>query len=198
MYRPIQVASPKRRANVIAKARYSLYKSELREDFLSKCGYCDTSDHYSGGKRGYHIDHFAPKSKFAHLKNDYGNLVYCCPICNIGKSNDWPGNDPLVSFVGDKGFVDPCHADYGTHLARSLVGEIVPLTGLGAYIHKKLRLNLKRRQICWLLDRMEEQLEQLRKMLENKKFEADKDEIKALCELQGEYFKYMGQLKRAE
>ncbi|MFW8696104.1 HNH endonuclease, partial [Mesorhizobium japonicum] len=75
---------------------------------MSKCGYCDTPDYYSGGRTGFHIDHFAPKSKFDLLKNEYNNLVYCCPICNLGKSDDWPGDNPNTSFMGDIGYIDPC------------------------------------------------------------------------------------------
>ena len=197
MYHPIHSAVPKRRANVPVKARYSSYKIELREDFFYKCGYCDTADHYSGGRRGFHIDHFAPKSKFKNLGNTYGNLIYCCPICNIGKSDDWPGTNPAISFVGDTGFVDPCDPTYQNHLARDIDGKIIPLTPLGKYIHKKLRLSLKRRQVCWLLDRMEKQLELLRAGIEAKGYD-DKIGVKALCDLQVEYFKYAGIIKRDE
>ena len=190
---PIQVARPARRTSVQPKARYSLYKIELREDFVSKCGYCDTPDYYSGGKSGFHIDHFAPKSKFDALKNEYSNLVYCCPICNIGKSNDWPGNSSSISFIGDVGYVDPCHPDYHDHLARGVDGAILALTPLGVYIHKKLKLNLRRRQVCWLMERMEQQLTQLAKIAD--KPGAESEEVKALCKLTLNYFKYAGILK---
>jgi len=192
---PIQTARPSRRSNVTAKTKYSYYKQELREDFLSRCGYCDTLDFFSGGRRGFHIDHFAPKSIFDALKNSYGNLIYCCPICNMGKSDDWPGTDPLVSFVGDIGYVDPCDPKYHDHLERDTSGKIIAKTALGSYIHRKLKLNLRRRQLCWLLERMESQLEQLRTMLKNKNYSGDPSEIEAFCKLQENYFRYLGILK---
>ncbi|MDU8456213.1 HNH endonuclease [Pseudomonas syringae group sp. J254-4] len=191
---PIHTCRPERRAAVEQKTRYSLYKLELREDFISKCGYCDTPDYYSGGKRGFHIDHFAPKSKFHALKNEYSNLVYCCPTCNIGKSDDWPGESSDTSYIGEVGYVDPCHPDYHNHLARGGDGAILPLTPLGAYIHKKLKFSLRRRQICWLMERMEHQLIELAKIAA--KSEGESQEVKALCELTLKYFEYAGMLKR--
>ncbi|MBP5059624.1 HNH endonuclease signature motif containing protein [Pseudomonas chlororaphis] len=196
MYYPLQSSRPQRRTTVQQRARYSLYKPELREDFVSKCGYCDTPDYYSGGKRGFHIDHFAPKSKFEQLKNEYTNLVYCCPICNIGKSDDWPGDNPSMSFMGDIGYIDPCSENYADHLARSPDGTIVALTPLGGYIHKRLKLSLRRRQICWLMERMEEQMTQLARLAKDKQSELGSEEVQTLCELTLEYFKYAGFLKR--
>lgn len=191
---PIQIARPVRRATIEPKTRYSLHKVDLRLDFVSKCGYCDTPDYYSGGTRGFHIDHFAPKSKFAELKNEYTNLVYCCPICNIGKSDDWPGDDPSVSYIDAKGYVDPCNEDYQIHLARDADGTILALTPLGTYIHKRLKLNLRRRQICWLMERMEQQLKQLAVIAD--KAGAQSEEVTALCQLTLKYFEYAGMLKR--
>ncbi len=191
---PIQSIRPVRRVNPPVRNRYSSYKGELREDFYLKCGYCDTPDFFSGGQRGFHIDHFAPKSKFDGLKNAYTNLVYCCPICNIGKSNDWPSDDPLISVVGEIGYVDPCSPDYIEHLARGADGVIVPLTPLGRYIHRRLKLNLRRRQICWLLGRMEVQIKALKDIVREK--DRDEEDVQALCALLEQYFNYVGVLKR--
>lgn len=191
---PIQSIRPVRRTDPPIRNRYSHYKSELREDFYLKCGYCDTPDLFSGGQSGFHIDHFAPKSKFFHLKNSYTNLVYCCPICNIGKSNDWPSDDPLISIVGEIGYVDPCSADYAQHLARTADGVIVALTPLGGYIHRRLKLNLRRRQVCWLLARMEKQIKALNEIVRQEG--RDEEDIQALSNLLDHYFNYIGILKR--
>jgi len=191
---PIQLIRPSRRTTITLRSRYSLYKVDLRQDFISKCGYCDTPDYYSGGTRGFHIDHFAPKSRFSELKNNYANLVYCCPICNIGKSDDWPGESAEVCYIDEKGYIDPCHDDYQTHLARNTDGTILPLTPLGGYIYKNLKMNLRRRQICWLMERMEQQLQQLAVIAE--RADAQSDEVKALCQLTLKYFEYVGILKR--
>lgn len=199
MFYPIQNTRPVRRIGLPLRPKYSLYKQELREDFYSRCGYCDTPDYYSGGKRGYHIDHFAPKSKFDFLKNDYGNLVYCCPICNIGKSNDWPGKDHQTSVLNDVGYVDPCNEEYQAHLQRTSDGRIHAITPLGGYIHRKLKLNLKRRQICWLLERIESQKIELAEKILKKDFgDDDRKQVEKLCELVKAYFTYVGMLKREQ
>ena len=190
---PIHATQPVRRTDISIKSKYTAYKVDLRTDFLKKCGYCGTADYYSGGQRGFHIDHFAPKIKFAHLINEYKNLVYCCPICNLGKSDDWPGDDPKTSFLNDIGYVDPCLPLYLDHIARDKSGQIVALTNLGKYIHTKLKLNLKRRQICWLLDKMESQLQILDKIIaedeENLKL------LKAFRLVTKQYLEHIGILK---
>lgn len=190
---PVHTNRPNRRLDVAQRAKYSLYKSDLRLDFYKSCGYCGTSDFYSGGQTGFHIDHFAPKSKFDGLKNSYHNLVYSCPICNIGKSNDWPGSDPKVSFVGSVGYVDPCCNTYDHHLSRDASGRIVPLTPLGEYIYNKMKLYLKRRQICWLVDKMETQLNSLRIIIENNPDDSEK--LQMFFDLTVQYLRYTGLLK---
>lgn len=190
---PIHETQPSRRQIAEKKSRYNYYKAELRSDFSKRCGYCGTADYYSGGQRGFHIDHFAPKSKFSELTHEYHNLVYCCPICNIGKSDDWPSDDPLISQLNSTGYVDPCSAEYGQHLARDRTGKIIHRTPLGSYIHDKLKLSLKRRQICWLIDKMEEQARFLSNLIV-----ADEHNMALLQsyhKLVNEYMKYIGILK---
>lgn len=191
---PVHLAVPFRRTDIEPKTKYTYYKQDLRSDFKSQCGYCGTSDFYSGGKSGFHIDHFAPKKKFAALTNSYFNLVYSCPICNISKSDDWPSDSPEVSYIDDIGYIDPCSKEYASHLARDHTGKIIPLTRLGAYIHKKLKLGLKRRQICWLIDKMESQIDQLGNMI-NGDPEGSVDYIH-FHRLTMKYIEYIGILKR--
>ncbi len=190
----VHLVAPVRRQDIPAKARYSLYKADLRADFSSACGYCGTSDFYSGGQSGFHIDHFAPKSKFEKLKNHYGNLVYSCPICNIGKSNDWPGDDAGVSYVGNIGYVDPCSTAYSQHLRRDSAGKIIPMTPLGEYIYKRMKLYLKRRQVCWLVDKMESQLQILGRIIAESP--DNLDQFKNFYKLTMQYMHYTGFLKR--
>lgn len=190
---PIHATQPTRRLDIKPRTRYTAYKQDLRMDFSKKCGYCGTADYYSGGQSGYHIDHFAPKAKFVHLTHDYHNLVYCCPICNLGKSDDWPGDDPKISYVDDIGYIDPCLSIYPEHLARSQNGQIIALTELGKYIHGRLKLNLKRRQICWLLDKMETQIQALKEMIarDGQNLEL----LKASHEIATKYIEHIGILK---
>lgn len=192
-YIPIHKNAPCRRTDIQPRNRYTLYKEDLRVDFSKKCGYCGTADYYSGGQRGFHIDHFAPKKKFFALTNTYYNLVYSCPTCNIGKSDDWPSESAEVSYVGDIGYIDPCSNEYTNHLARAHTGKIIALTTLGIYIHKRLKLGLKRRQICWLIDKMESQLDELGKIIEDNP--DDSERLQNFFKLTMKYRAYVGILK---
>lgn len=158
---PLRLQTPKRTYSGKAKTNYRSYKKELRDDFNKRCGYCDDSDFLCGGRRGFHIDHFKPKSKFEHLENDYGNLVYSCPYCNWAKSDDWPSDDEKQNVIGDKGYVDPCDSDYERHFERHANGRIRPKTELGKYMFKKLKLGLRRHQLAWIRDCLDKLLEEL-------------------------------------
>jgi len=158
---------PARAANIAKKTNYRDYKSALRSDFNSRCGYCDDDDLFLGGKRGYHIDHFAPQSKFGELETEYSNLIYSCPFCNISKSNDWPSNDASENIVGNEGYIDPCDAEYDNHLYRNESGKIIPSTELGNYIHTKLKLNLMRHEMIWKYGQIRELIEKLEEVADN-------------------------------
>jgi hypothetical protein len=131
-------------------ANYTSFKPYIREDFNKRCGYCDDLDIYHGGVRGYQIDHFKPHSipKFTPLKEEYSNLVYSCPFCNRAKSNKWKD-------VG--GFIDPCEDEYDNHLVRNNKGQIIFKTEQGKYIYENLNLHLKRHELLWMIDKLEEQ-----------------------------------------
>jgi len=141
-------------SEVTEKNNYGQYKDDLSSDFYRSCGYCDSPDFVWGGKSGFQIDHFAPKSKFPELANDYKNLVYSCPICNRGKSNYWPSKESSVSVKGNKGFVHPCTDEYEEHLGRDSNGEIISKTELGKYIHQTMKFGLSRHQIIWLREEL--------------------------------------------
>ena len=147
--RSFRLQQPVRSPNVQQQNRYQNYKSQLREDFNNKCGYCDDHDEFCGGKRGYHIDHFAPKSKFPQLKNSYQNLVYSCPYCNGAKSNKWIGGKISPSHNGKEGFIDPCDQKYDQHLFRDFRGCIRGKNRLGRYMVRNLNLYLLRHVLIW-------------------------------------------------
>ena len=153
------------RSAVAQRRNYRAYKDELRADFNSRCGYCDSIDEYFGGLSGAHIDHFAPKSKFPTLANCYQNLVYSCPFCNRAKSNKWLGNNASIPNNGNEGFVDPCSGEFDNHLAREASGEIVPRTGLGEYMVDHLKLRLVRHRFIWQAQRLDKLLAQLLQLL---------------------------------
>lgn len=143
----VHLRKPVRR-QVAAQAKYTLYRADLRQDFNGRCGYCDDADERVD-RSLFHIDHFAPKKPFDKRREVYENLVYSCRFCNVCKGNHWVGNDPDVPNDGKAGFVDPCSADYDTHLSRDGGGRIVPESELGAYVIGRLKLGLVRHELLW-------------------------------------------------
>ena len=136
------------RSAVPLRKNYKDYREELRSDFNNSCGYCDDSD--SGvDPICFHIDHFAPKSRFPNLTCTYTNLVYACRFCNTHKSNKWTGVDATTHHDGSVGFIDPCSGDYDAHLNRDASGRIVGTTDLGRFIVRELNLGLLRHQVLW-------------------------------------------------
>jgi len=123
---------------------YQKYKPYLREDFQYRCVYCSIHENEYSGPRGFTVEHFRPKSKFAHLINEYENLLYGCEVCNPFKGSDWPSDNPLVDGVG---YIDPCEHDYDDHF-RLNGFEVEGLTQVAAYMIERLHLN--RRQLVKL------------------------------------------------
>jgi len=166
-------------------ANYQRYKPYLRDDFNKRCGYCDDLDYHSGGKRGYHIDHFKPHSItcFASLKQTYSNLVYACPFCNETKSNKWLN-------VG--GFLDPCKDDYNNHLCRNAKGQIEYLTDQGKYIFENLNLGLIRHELLWCIDKLDEQIDKIKLKIDELGEEREEKLklLRAFMEVQSERQKY--------
>lgn len=174
---------------------YRKYKGELLKDFNNRCGYCDIKDTWLGGKKVYHIDHFAPKEKFKQLKTEYSNLVYSCPYCNRAKSDHWVTNDPAVSVLNDEGFIDPCDKNYDALFYRDKEGKIISKNKLGDYIHKELHFYAVRHSVVWNL----EMLKNLKsKLLAEEKNIMNNEELKSkfidLTLKYDEYFEYLGDL----
>lgn len=145
---------------------YRDYKQFLREDFKKKCGYTNCLDDWFGGVTTFQIDHFLPQSVYPKLKTKYNNLVYCCSYVNRAKSND-EGN-----------YLDPCDEDYNEHFYRNDLGEIMPIitSTKAVYMHKKLKLYLRRYSIIWMLEQLEQKMQTLRELIEN----TDNEEAKEL------------------
>lgn len=136
---------------------YRQYKTHLRKDFKNKCGYTNCLDFWFGGVSTFQIDHFLPQSKYPKLKTKYSNLIYCCSYVNRAKSND-EGN-----------YLDPCKDDFNKHFYRNGQGEILPVatSAKAVFMHKKLKLYLKRYSIIWMLEQLEQKMQTLRELIEN-------------------------------
>lgn len=162
--------NPKRTYDGPRKRNYRQYRTRLREDFNRRCGYSDVSEHFLFDTSLFHIDHFRPKaqSKFPHLETEYTNLVYCSCYVNRCKKDDWHGDDK-ISFVEDKGYLDPCEVDYNEHFHRNDKGEILPNeeSPVAKYMYKRLKLYLKRYGIFWTLERIDRKLSEIELKIDN-------------------------------
>lgn len=144
---------PKRRSNVVLKTNYRDYRSELREDFNCRCGYCNDLD--IPRKEYIEIDHFVPRKIMVVKKiNDYQNLVYACHSCNNAKGAIWPSGDENVPIVEDKGWIDPCSEDYANQFSRDDDGRIVPITAIGKWMYEKLRLYKQQHFVLWNIEQL--------------------------------------------
>lgn len=170
---------------------YGSFKTFLRTDFNNRCGYCDITDHIVGGKTVFQIDHFAPK-KFDALVNKYSNLVYSCPSCNRAKWNDWPMPNSSPSNDGTMGYVDPCDAEYSSHLVREDCGRILAKTEVGDYMRKQLKLYLLKHRYLWMQDVLFDQISKIKKVL--READGDNPDIARLKniydQLSDKYFMY--------
>lgn len=177
-------------------SNYRSYKKFLRKDFNKKCGYCNDYDFWGGGPHNYHIDHFAPKSKFPQLKSEYNNLIYSCPFCNRSKGKDWLSNNPEINIVNNKGYIDPCDSEYHENFRRNQNGEIIPTTKIGKYMYKKLKLYLARHRIIWKLTKIDLLLREIEDFIEknNRKDKNYKKLKETHFKLSTEYHKYVDQL----
>ena len=145
--------APKRTCTKKYKS-YRSFKPYIRADFNSRCGYTDCPDFWFGGSQTFHIDHFKPKTKNPELEVEYSNLVYCCSYVNILKSDD------------EGSYVDPCDINFDNHFKRSSDGTIIPTSSEGSYMHKKLKLYLKRYQTIWMLEELRTKMSELKVVIE--------------------------------
>ncbi len=154
--------TPQRRTNVAVKADYGDYKADLQKDFNFRCGYCDDLDNYQNAF--YEIDHFVPHAYCKVLqKNSYSNLVYTCRHCNNAKSDKFPTKDETIHHDGTIGFIDPCHADYANQLERER-GKIIPITPLGVYMWREMKLYFLRHELVHTLERLDTNIRALRNL----------------------------------
>lgn len=154
----------KRRDGVKNLKHYQDAREILQEDFSDMCGYCGKNCKIMYEK--FHIDHFVPRSLDSDRENDYYNLVFACPKCNLSKAKKWPTEDKAKPHDGKKGFIDPVSEEFDKNVIRNDEGYIVGNTVLGKYICKELRFDIRRTDIFWKLDKLIKQQERLEKLAE--------------------------------
>ncbi|HAF29961.1 MAG TPA: hypothetical protein DCG75_13045 [Bacteroidales bacterium] len=172
-------------------ADYKSFKSYIVKDFNNRCGYCDSHDKFFGGYKNFQIDHFKPHSipAFTSLKHDYLNLVYSCQSCNRAKSNKWESVN---------GFIDPCETTYDDVVFRNDNGKIEHNgTDQGDFIYTNLNLFLQRHELLWSVEKLEEQREEINRLLDENIFNDESHEVELLKEfrsVQNEIIKYTSSL----
>lgn len=119
---------------------YKSYRAFVREDFRQCCAYCLLHELLAAGAEDFELDHFRPQSNpsFQGLRTDFYNLYYSCHVCNQTKRAQWPSVE-LVS-LGYR-FVDTCNEYFSGHFREEENSYWTPLTKVGEYSEKRLRLN---------------------------------------------------------
>lgn len=160
---------PKRRLIVTEVNHYREHRSDLKLDFMGRCGYCN--DLHIWRFASYEIDHFIPRIKdkkpFLTIKTetDYSNLVYACKSCNNSKSNKWPTGDEKVPNYADKGFIDPCDDEYHKQFTRLANGQIRHVTPLGEWIYNALKLHKPQHEFIWNIEQLDLLIEESEALL---------------------------------
>lgn len=173
--------TPKRRETETKVNHYREHRDSLKEDFNNRCGYCDALDTF---KRAYYeIDHFIPKkilekfftipAEYKDKEQEYSNLIYACQSCNNAKRNKWPTGSIEHSFIGDIGFIDPCKSEYDDQFRRNEKGEIIPISKLGEWMHKELKLWKPEHSILWYLDMINQNIEKIENLMIDNEIKED-------------------------
>ncbi len=156
--------TPKRQNITRKVSDYKNHRSDLKNDFKERCGYCN--DIYVWRFASFEIDHFIPRKKdkktFLTIKSetDYSNLVYACKSCNNSKSNKWPTNDENLHNENDIGFIDPCDDNYNLQFDRLNNGQIKAITSLGTWMFKELKLYKPQHEFIWNLEELDKIIEE--------------------------------------
>lgn len=116
------------------------WKVRIASDCQGRCVYCAIPEARFGGIRNFHVEHFRPKSRFPKLANDIRNLYLACGICNVLKSDDWPGEP--ASDHSTEAYPDPARTDYNAIFRVSTKDyEVVADCVAGRYVIQRVLLN---------------------------------------------------------
>jgi hypothetical protein len=106
-------------------------REHVRERAGFACEFCGVTETDTGGQLT--IDHFQPKAKGGDDSLD--NLLYCCPRCNQYKLDYWPTRPE------EPALWNPRHKPAAQHFLELDDGTLHPLTPIGAFTLRRLRLN---------------------------------------------------------
>lgn len=127
---------------------YRDYRDFIRKDSQYRCVYCDIHENEINRDLNMRddkmtLDHFRPKSLFAHLENNPHNLVLACQDCNHHKSDDFPayGRPDNCSIDGVDGYVDPFEVDRSDYFSVDANGVLKGRKHPADYMIRVLLLN---------------------------------------------------------
>lgn len=136
--------------------RYGQYRPWLRDEFCFRCVYCMKRETWNEQRKEWHLDHFIPQAEEKALRNDYDNLVYSCPSCNMTKRNSRVP-DPFSIAYGKS--VEVCETGEIRALDKNgkrLIGEL----GLDDEDYTRMRRKFISLMRACLANRLDEQLHQ--------------------------------------
>ena len=106
-------------------------RDQVRQRANFACEYCGVAEADTGGLLT--VDHFQPQALGG--SDDLANLLYCCHGCNHFKAAYWPLQATDLALWNPR--MEPRHQ----HLLLLDDGTLHPLTSIGAFTVKRLRLN---------------------------------------------------------
>jgi len=106
-------------------------RRQVRQRANFSCEFCGVTETDAGGELT--IDHFRPQSRGG--ADDLDNLLYCCQRCNQYKADYWPTpvDEPILW--------NPRQESVASHLLTLADGTLYPITPIGAFTLRRLRLN---------------------------------------------------------
>jgi len=114
----------KRRHNPQGYRNPESYRDWLRDEFSFRCTFCLLREKWVPG--GFHLDHFVPRTRSPDRIADYGNLLYCCGVCNVFKT-DTEIPDPTVHLLRGSIQIDPSGKIIATSHDAALIIESIGL-----------------------------------------------------------------------
>jgi len=109
----------------------NILREHVRQRANYACEFCGISETDTGGQLT--VDHFQPRSKGG--TDDEGNLFYCCTRCNLYKSDYWPDSPNDLVLWNSR------QESIANHFVELVNGQLHPLTSVGTFTLKRLRLN---------------------------------------------------------
>jgi hypothetical protein len=104
---------------------------QVRERANFSCEFCGVTETATGGELT--IDHFHPQSRDG--TDDLSNLLCCCSRCNQYKADYWPTHEH------EPRLWNPRQDTFTSHLLTLADGTLYPITPIGAFTLRRLRLN---------------------------------------------------------